>query len=120
MKNKRTNVKELVKVLNETAGTPLTIATDFMWSAIQFCATVYFLSEKNKPVSGIDKNLVPNEGEFFGKDFSLAFYNNEIQFGIPFDSIHRVNKVHIKEKNLTVYEIFVITGETYRISIGAK
>ena len=119
MKSKK-NLKELINVLETKVGTPLQIGTDYNFSSLQFCATVYYFPKNYLNRHDIDEHLkeaVDSGKLLFGKDYSLAFYNKEMEFGIPYDFIYKVDKVHNSLYNLTAYEITVFSGDTYRIMV---
>ena len=119
MKTKK-NLKELIDVLEKKAGTPLQIGTDYNCSSLQFCATVYYFPKNYLNRHDIDEHLkeaVDRGKLLFGKDYSLAFYNKEMEFGIPYDFIYKVDKSDYTFNNLTVYEITLFSGDTYRIMV---
>ena len=97
-------IKDLIETLAKTAGTPLQLATEFMESSIEFNATVKYLMEDE---------AYADEG--FGGDYSLAFYNDSMTFGLPFEHIVDIRKIEVAEKGWVSFEIRMYNGDVYRV-----
>ena len=100
-------IKDLIEALANTAGTTLKLTTEFMESSIELNAKVYYLTESAEDEAYAD--------EGFGGEYSLAFYNDSMTFGLPFEHIVDIRKIEVAEKGWVSFEIRMYNGDVYRV-----
>ena len=113
MENINLKMAEMIETLAKTAGTHIHVATEYLESSIEFNATVYYLTEGTEESVDEEANVIVDDG--FGRDYSLAFYNNDMIFGIPFEHINDVQKGECPEKGWFLYTIYMDNGDVYRV-----
>ena len=109
MENRNLKIAEMINTLAKTAGTPIYLTTEYLESSIEINAVVHYMTE----AAGEEVASMADEG--FGGDYSLAFYNNDMIFGIPFEHIEDIHKRQITEKRWFLYVIRMDNGDIYRI-----
>ena len=113
---KTAKIAEMIETLAKTAGTHINVATEYLESSIEFNATVYYLTEGTEESVDEEANVIVDDG--FGRDYSLAFYNNDMIFGIPFEHINDVRKGECPENGWFLYTIYMDNGDVYRVGNG--
>lgn len=107
MAHKEITVKELIEGLSQTVGTTLQLATEFRESTIELNARVYYLTEDAEDKAMMD--------EGFERDYSIAFYNEKMSFGIPLERIAVIEKGEVEGRDWFQYTITLYNGDVYRV-----
>ena len=108
MAKKEITTKEFIEYLEQTAGTPHMLGTEYMESTIELNAKVYYLTEDAEDKAMMD--------EGFERDYSIAFYNDKMSFGIPLERIAVVEKGEVEGKDWVLFVITLFNGDVYRVS----
>ena len=102
------NLQEIKDEFRKLKGTKLTVATEYLESSIElYVPEAYYLDDADVDVIDAD--------EGFGRDYSLAFYINNVRFGIPFENIETIEKSEVKGRAWVTFKITLSNGDVYRV-----